>query len=358
LFYPPLHGANFFDFHFQPVAAVFVLWTIDAFDERRWYLFAPFYLLAIGCREDVSVGLTIFGIFLMVTGHRVRQGALIALVSATYFVVMRFFVMPSFGGWGFHHIYKDLFPKGDESFAGVVKTLLSNPLFSFKTLLTADKLRYALQILAPIAFLPLRRPYLWLALVPGFVVTLMTTSYGPTTEINFQYSGLFIGYIFPAAALALAAYGVDPQQRRRRTAAVVVLVMGTLLTTWHWGAIPPRLQFRSGYAYVHFGPLSQVDVERRRYLHELAALVPPDVSLAVTDRELPHLSNRTECYCLTDGYEGSDYILHIPNAGGRDGEQAAAALASGKYEEVATRPGFSLLKRKGAKGPVTPAAGK
>jgi len=37
---------------------------------------------------------------------------------------------------------------------------VTNPLFTIRTLLTPEKLRYALQILAPVAFIPLRGPCL------------------------------------------------------------------------------------------------------------------------------------------------------------------------------------------------------
>ena len=40
-------------------------------------------------------------------GRRTRAGAVIAAVSAVYFVAMRFFVMPSVGSWGFADLYKD-----------------------------------------------------------------------------------------------------------------------------------------------------------------------------------------------------------------------------------------------------------
>ncbi len=53
-----------------------------------------------------------------------------------------------------------------------------------------------------------------------------------------------------------------------------------------------------------------------------------------------------------DGYEGADYILYVPHTGGRDGAQAQRALDSGQYEEIATRYELSLLKRKGAPGPL------
>ena len=59
------------------------------------------------------------------------------------------------------------FPQGDNSFRGVIATLLSNPVFGLHSLLTTDKLRYILQILVPVAFLPMRRPQLWLALLSG-----------------------------------------------------------------------------------------------------------------------------------------------------------------------------------------------
>lgn len=167
LLYAPMNEANYFDFHCQPVAAGILLWMIDFFDERQMVLFAIFYVIAIGCREDVSVGLATFGLFLIVTGTRFWWGLGILAISATYFVLLRFVVMPSFGQWGFQDIYRDFFPQGDNSFRGVIATLLSNPVFVLHSLLTTDKLRYILQILVPVVFLPMRRPQLWLALLSG-----------------------------------------------------------------------------------------------------------------------------------------------------------------------------------------------
>ncbi|HEY4187207.1 MAG TPA: DUF2079 domain-containing protein, partial [Polyangia bacterium] len=86
LLYAPMHGAIFFDFHFQPIAAAFILWMIDMFDERRTVPFVVFFVLALSCREDVSVGLACFGLFLLLTGHRSRAGLWIFSVSATFFV--------------------------------------------------------------------------------------------------------------------------------------------------------------------------------------------------------------------------------------------------------------------------------
>jgi len=349
LLYPPTHGAQFFDFHWQPIAAVFILAAFDAFDANNRKLFWLFFILAIGCREDVSAGTAIVGLWLFVIGYRVRMAAVIFVVSASYFVALRFFVMPAFGAWGFADIYKELFPQGEASFVGIVKTLLTNPLFVFRTLLTPDKLRYSLQILAPLAFLPLRRAYLLPLLIPGAFFTLLTTQYGATLEMNFQYSGLFTAYIFPAAALALASFGCSAEGLLRRRAAMATMILCTIVATTQWGAFPPRKTFKAAYGWIDFEPPTDEEYARLRALEHVRTMIPANAILAASDREIPHVSNRKDCWNLSVGFEGSDYVLYTTvNPIPPDTEQAAAAVRAG-YKTVFNSAGIRLLER--PKGP-------
>ena len=83
---------------------------------RRMRLFVVLFILTILCREDISIGTAVFGLFLMLTGHRARAGLVIFLVSLVYFVLLRFVVMPAVGTWGFADHYRHLFPAGEENF--------------------------------------------------------------------------------------------------------------------------------------------------------------------------------------------------------------------------------------------------
>jgi len=350
-FYPPLHGAQFFDIHFQPVSAAFLLAAIDFFDARRMKLFVLFFIMGITCREDISVGTAVFGLFLIATRHRPKVGVIILAVSLTYFVLLRFAVMPAFGQWGFAEHYHQLFPAGEHSFVGIVKTILSNPVYTFTTLLTEEKLRYALQILLPLAFLPLRRPHLALSVVAGSYFTILT-DYSPTHDIGYQYSGYFIPYIFPAAALALEAIRRSPDGVARQRAAVAALIAGTIMTTTHWGAIPPREHFHVAYGNFNFAPPTQQNLDEQRYIDELMKLVPRDAILGVTDREMPHVSNRIECWNMSTGYQGIDYILYTTDHPiSTEREQYEAALRAG-YTVAGQRPGLVLLKRPDLTGPT------
>jgi uncharacterized membrane protein len=343
LFYPPLHGANFYDFHFQPVASTFVLFTIWLIDIRRWFWASVFFVLAITCREDISVGLTFLGLYLILTGYRPKAGALMAVVGIIFFVVVRFYIMASYGPGWFSDIYKELYPpSGPNSYGGVMQTLATNPVFVFRTLLTSDKLKYFLQIVTPIAFLPLRRAYLLPALAPGALFTLLTTAYSPTTDIAFQYSGHFTPYVFMASGVALAACFAEGRLKGR--AAAAALIVGTFFCTKHWGAFPPSGTFKSGFSLISFAKPTADDFRKARDLKELAALIPEGTPFAVSEQELPHVSGRQKIMTLRDGAAGADYILYGTSSAGA--HIAAQVLASGEYVEIAQRPGLALLRRK------------
>jgi uncharacterized membrane protein len=318
-------------------------------------LFWLFFVIALGCREDVSIGFAILGIFLVLAGHRAREGALVAGISAVYFVAIRFFIMPAVGAWGFSDIYKDLIPAGESGFGAVVKTLATNPLYTLRTLLTPEKLRYTLQIVAPLAFLPLRRRWLAVWLLPGGILTLLTTSYGPTVDIGYHYGADFVPYVFPAVALALAHLGGDSRTPTalqagisRRRAAVATMVLASFIATAAWGAFPPRRVFHSSYGVISFAPPTAQERRRLKALDEAMRLVPRKAILAASDRELSHVSNRIECWNLAVGTEGADYALYtkidpIPP----DRTEVAKAQAAG-WVTVYDSPEIALLKRPGA----------
>jgi uncharacterized membrane protein len=350
LFYAPMHQANFYDVHFQPFGAAFVLWALDLLDARRFVLFSLFFVLALSCREDISVGFVVVGAYLMLTGRRPRIGALMFALSVAYFAVIKFAVMPRFGTCWYSEMYRELYPTGENSYGGVMKTFITNPVFVFKTLITTEKMTYFLLTIAPLAFLPLRRRLLWLSVMPGAFFTLLTTGYGPTVEISFQYVCYNIPFLFLAAAIALALMGQGQAARAKQWGAVGAMAVATLLATNVWGAIPPSSKFKGGFASIgEFKPLSKEERQKAHDLRELAAMVPKKAALAVSEQEYPHVSSRLDCLDLRDGYEGADYILYAENTGGFGSDSGTRALVSGEYVEMARRPAtrLVLLRKKG-----------
>ena len=337
LLYAPMHEANFYDIHFQPFAVTFTLWTLDMLDDGRPGLSALFFALALGCREDVPIGFVVVGAYLLLVGKHTRAAIVMTLVATVYFVVIKFLVMPRFGNWWFSDLYRDLYPAGENSYGGVVKTLLSNPLFVWKTLVTTEKIVLFLLVLVPIAFLPVRRGLLWMSVLPAVPFTVMTTGYNPTVEISFQYILLFIPFLFLAAALALEALlrtSPSPSQGRARLGgAIGGIAMATFLTTRVWGAMPPGDKFRGGFRSIpEFRPTSETDKQKARDIASLTANIPANAYVAASEMEHPHISTRLNAMALRIGYEGADYIVYGEDTGGGGADNARQALASGAYE--------------------------
>ena len=132
-------------------------------------------------------------------------------------------------------------------------------------------------------------------------------------------------------------------------AAAATLLLASFIATANWGAIPPRRVFHSSYgSVISFAPPTAQERRRLKGLDEAMRLVPKKAILAASDRELPHVSNRIECWNLAVGTEGADYAIYtkidpIPP----DRAEVAKAQAAG-WISIYDTPEIGLLKRPGA----------
>jgi uncharacterized membrane protein len=349
LLYAPMHQANYYDIHFQPFAVPFTLLVLYALDAERPVVFAISLALAMGCREDVPIGFVVLGVYLLLVGKRTRMAIVMTIVAVVYFVIIKIIVMPHFGQWWFNEFYKELYPAGENTYGGIVKTLLSNPSFVFKTLITTDKMVLLLLVLTPVAFLPLRRGLLWMSLLPGVPFTILTTAYWPTVSISFQYVLIFVPFLFTATALALAGLRDPARGSPRLWGALGSIAVATFLTTRVWGAMPPGDKFRGGFRDIpSFRPVSAAEKQKARDIAELAAKIPSKASISVSEMEHPHVSNHLDVMALRASYQNVDYILYSEDSGGFGADAARRALDSGEYEVVERRPAsrMVLLRKK------------
>jgi len=261
--------------------------------------------------------------------------------------------MPAAGSWWFANLYDDLMTPDARNYGGVVMTILTNPAYLLSTVLTEKKLIYALHLVAPLAFLPLRRWLLLLGVLPGFFFTLMTTGYDPTISIAFQYTAHWIPYLFAGTVLALAWMGGSAEGVIRRRAALAALVVGIVLHSLAYGAILRPTEFRGGFQTI---PFHVTEEERARYrdLLRVIALIPPDASVAATDPETPHISNRITAYPLRQGAGDAEYLLIRKGALGfnKSRQHAQEALDEYSYGLLARVDDFFLFKR-GLQAPDT-----
>ncbi|HLM74208.1 MAG TPA: DUF2079 domain-containing protein, partial [Polyangiaceae bacterium] len=308
LFFAPLHGPNFYDFHWLPLAIFFHFWLYYGIATKRSWLIGLMIVILFAIREDVAVGTAVLGLFLLLTGLRPRLGVLLMGLSVAWFALVRFYIMPKAGEWFFHQLYKQLFADGDPSFTSVIRTILSNPVYFVSTLFKETKLVFALHMLAPIAFIPCRRLPLVLLLLPGFFFTLMTTEYAPTVSIAFQYTTHWIPYLFLGIVLALVLMEREPKGALAKRAALATMALCVISHSYNFGAVLERTNFIGGFSRIQFKATPE-ELDRYKNLKELAAMIPQSAQVAATDQELPHVSTRRVTYHIHGSIGAAEYIL-------------------------------------------------
>jgi uncharacterized membrane protein len=337
---PAVQQPNFYDFHFTSAATFFVSWLLYFVHTRAqgptrgnaWgtYLFMA---CALSCREDVAIGIAVLGLFLTLRGVLVKDGIRILMAGAVYFVTMKFL----FGTWWFDDQYTDLKARGAGGFGAVILTLLSNQAYVLRALFVEPKALYILHMTAPVLALWLRRPILLMAILPGFVSTLLVTNRPPLFQISFQYTYLWVPYIIAASIMAV--------RRRYAVAAAIPLVLGALSLDVQRGVLLGGTSIMGGFGNKTFD-VSDSEQKRLKDLNAIVALIPKDASVAVTEAEGPHVSTRLVMYSLkfSAGHD-PDYIL-LGSAGFREeNANARRAIDKDRYGVIATKGPFILAKR-------------
>lgn len=348
----PLHGPIFYDFHFITTAPFWVGWVLYSFEAERkgWLVFT--FICALLVREEISATLSMAALLYLMMGRRPRWAIAGGLLAAFYFVAVKFVIMPLHRSAGpdkqtFAWIFAGLIAPGESGLVGVVRTILTNPVFTLASLLDTDKLIYVLKTFGPLLLLPLRGRLTWILFLPCAIFTLLSTGYKPLIQTYFQYTSTYTSYLFFAAVLAMTQLGSGAEGRIRRAAALSALFATATVFSFNQGAIFQHNSFVGGFTQVSF-TRTEADKARLQNLKELIAMIPPRASVAATEMEAPHVSNRPDCFTMRFGADRADYLLvNLDEVSWGDSRSnMLAAINTGKYGFVAKRGRFALWSTK------------
>jgi len=244
-------------------------------------------------------------------------------------------------------MYRDLIPHGKESFAWAMVTVVTNPAYFVRSLLETEKLVYFLQIMVPLALIPLTRSIGWFALIPGLIYSLMETQYHALVDIHFQYSPHFLAFMFPALVFALEKPSEPNSAMAKRVGALGAIVLGTVLCSYQYGPMFQQNNSRGGPIPYKFGWDTE-GLSRYGSLSVLKEILPADARVAASAFTVTQISSRTNGYSLSISLYDADWIL-APTARsefvGEERPRTVQALQSGAFGVVAARGPFFLAKK-------------
>ncbi|HKO92007.1 MAG TPA: DUF2079 domain-containing protein [Polyangiaceae bacterium] len=350
LSHPAIHGPALYDFHFLPLAAFFLIWAAYLHTRAPGSIaFWVALVLGMCCREDVAIGVLVVGAGLAWNARRATRGSSygrarrvgwwMAGLGLVWFVLVKFVWMRQFGPASFAIYYSELIPPRSRGFGAVLLTLVSNPVYTLSRLLTPEKCLLALQLLVPLAFLPVRYSRALFLMIPGLIVVGLADSGSTITTVHLHYATHFLPYVFIAAVGVLAV-----RAREGRPPALLALGFASLVSTLHFGAFFVDA-YRTSFHDLNFewGP---GDIELQQAFERLAVQIPDDASVSAGEYEGAHLARRSTLISLKAGCQGADYVIYSPRSL-RWGDQGDVerALRTGAYGVVGLEADLGLLAR-------------
>jgi uncharacterized membrane protein len=308
LLYPAVGAILSFEFHTVTLTAGLWLWAIYCVHREKWAGVAIFSLLALSCKENMSLLLLLFGIYLAFSkqGHRIL-GISLALTGGVWFVVSVFWVQPLFSPTGASVQMENYSWMGD-SIYDKATLFFRDPQTIW--LHVDDRIReYARQLLSPWGFISILSPLRLALILPELAINLLSAKAQQVKVESGHYASALIPFV-AWSAISGAAWlkkmirlGLEKINCRTWERYVTSLLLTILLG---WGFV---YHYYRGYS-----PLSQnystatVTAHALR-IKEFMSLVPDSSSILTQPSLGPFFSQRQEVYSDVRALSKADFLL-------------------------------------------------
>jgi len=340
LLFPALEAANLYDFHAVSLAPTFLLWAFYFLEKEKDPWFIVFSVLAMSCKEEMSLLIGMMGLYTLLMRKRKKLGAAMIVVAAIWFYVAVYIVIPWANPQGksqYLAYYEDW---GDNPFE-IALTMIGQR--AWWLIFNKGNLDYLFRLLLPLAFLPLFYPPILLIALPSLAINLLSGNMQMHRPEMFHYAGPIV----PFAVLA-AIWGAGflvrhlgrrmPGGSRSLSYLLSCLVLVCSLGYHRYrGFSPLSVRFRWPVATAH-----------HRLAQELIDRIPPTASVSAQLNLNPHVSHREKLYIFPHIDQAEYIFLDAASLGNKDDINTwvkEQLLENGPFGVVAARDGYLLLQR-------------
>jgi len=243
LMVPALQAANLTEFHAIPLAVPFVLFAFWFAERGHWVRFSIACLLLLAVKEEAALLALMMGLYValrplaprLLRRRRVSEvaasdapdqiappaspiaptipqrashaplvfGAATVVLSAVWFVVATFIIIPRHAGPVYGDaasVYFQRYGALGDGITGILRSLLTRPGLVWRTVTEPMRLHYLAGLLASVGFLPLLAPEILLLGAPLLAANLLS-SYAAQYSGGFHYSAPLVPYLVIAAII-------------------------------------------------------------------------------------------------------------------------------------------------------------
>jgi uncharacterized membrane protein len=350
---PTVEAANLSDFHVVAMSPTFLLAAFYFLERRQPWWTLWFALLALLCREEIALLVTMLGLYVVLFRRRWVLGAALTAVGIGWFVLCVNVILPHFNGLS-GSAFLVRYQHFGHSLAEIAHNLLHRPALFWDWLKQPQVVDYFRVLLGSAGGLAVLAPEV-LALAGPVLAANAFSSYPWMHSAGGHYSASISAFLVIAAIHGTdrLARGLAWIVRRVRrvsreqdhtfhvlsASTVVVLLLVSGLTHVHYGISPISRRFRVPLITAH-----------HRIGHEVLAMVPPNAPVSAQTGLYPHLADRRQAYLFPTVADAEYVVLDVT----AETYPVTLAFQHGRVEDLiygsqfgilAAKDGFLLLKR-------------
>ncbi len=329
---PSMANGCFYYLHENKFLTAIILWLLYTLEKDKWVPTIIFTILLCAVKEDAPVYAAIIGLYFIMSRRRVSKGAGIMGFAIVYFVVVSYF-MSKYGLGTMNYRYNNFIYDNSDSLVTVIKAVILNPIYAVYESFDEEKIKFILQMLVPIAFMPLmsKKPSRIILFIPFFLINIMT-DYIYQFDINFQYT-----YGSAALLIYLMVINYNDMKPEFRSKVLAVAATSSILMFMcnSYYRLDGIEQFKNDMKN------GKVDV-----INESLELIPEDASIAATTFFVPALFEHREVYEYdsTNNKDIVEYIV-LDMRFGNDKYPVSDYLNNPDYEVIVNHEGTIAIFR-------------
>lgn len=294
IFYPAMAGGCNYYIHENNFLAPLILWLIYFMEKERNVLSLVFGLALLSVKEDAAIYAAVIALYFIFANKNYKCSISLLIISVLYFISVTSYL--SVYGDGVMTGRYDNYIYDEGGLFTVIKAVVQNPVYALQQCFAEEKIKYFLQMLAPLMFMPFcTKKTSRLPLLIPFVLVNLMTNYRYQFDIMFQY-GMGSG----AMLLYLSVLNYSDMGKRRGKLLLCSSMCSVIVFTGIFGVWLSYYRGYEDYAY------------QRETLDYAAGLIPEDASVASGTYILSNLSQRKELYQLeTTEHTAEYYVLDL-----------------------------------------------
>lgn len=336
LLYPALHGSNIIDYNYLVFAVPFLLSAFYFLRKENFKLYWLFIVLALLVREEVSLFVLFFGIFIFIFQKKLLVGFITSIIGITWFIITIFIVMPEITGVQyFRGYFGSLIPAGYglEALPGV---LITDPYRILNQIFTVDRGLYLIQIFSHTGFLSFLSPTYFIMSLPNLLQNLLADF--PSLRLMWgHYQLLIIPGVFISTIFSIKKIVHKSKRKHKMIFLGIFLLFFSILSNMAYSPLPIKdlgliysndqltwenryvvWEFANVISFEPYGPHVTFDLYEEEFLivNKAISMIPENASVSSQDNFVSHLSKRKELYLFPIYYDQVDYVLVMEKAHG------------------------------------------